>query len=68
MMRAVSGTVILLDALWCTVVVVDGLVIQRPPSRSGKAMSSQITLLNAFLPVREMRNFCLITSEVHMHF
>ena len=59
-MRTVSGTVIFLDASWC---VVDGLVIPRPPSRTGNAKSSRVTSLKAFWPVREVRNFRLITSS-----
>ena len=62
MMRAASGAVIFFDTSCCDVASVDGFV--RPPGRTDNAISSWVTSLKAFWPVREVRNFCLLPPVV----
>ena len=62
-MRAVSGAAIIMEDSYCEDASVDGLVIPRPPSHTGKAISSLVTSLKEYRPVRDVRNFCLIVSS-----
>ena len=63
-MRTVSGAMIFIDGSWCVGASDTGFVIPRPPSRTGKAISSRVTSLKASWPAKDVRDFIWLLPRV----